>query len=177
MVYPVVMYGCESWILKKVGCRRIDAFELGCWRGLLRVPLTARRSNQSILNEISPRCSLVGLILKLKLQSFRHLMRRADTFEKTLMLRKIESRGRRGQQRLRWLDTITDSVDMGLGGLRELVMDREACSLCDHQESNTIEQLNSTELNCGLSGFPVKEGSSPDKNTGMYCPILVAISL
>ena len=119
MVFPVVTYGCESWAIKKAKCRRIDAFELWCWRRLLRVPWTARRSNQSILKELSPGCSLVGLMLKLKLQYFGQLMRRADSFEKTLMLGKIEGRRRRGQQRIRWLDGITDSMDMGLGGGRE----------------------------------------------------------
>ena len=119
MVFPVVMYGCESWTRKKAECRRIDAFELWCWRRLLKVPWPARRSNQSIQKEISPECSLVGLILKLQLQYFGHLMQRADSFEKTLKLGKIESRRRREQQRRRWLDGITDSMDMGLGGLRE----------------------------------------------------------
>ena len=125
IVFPVVLYGCESWTIKKVECRRIDAFELWCWRRLLRVPWTARRSNQSILKEISPGCSLVGLTLKLKLQYFGHLMRRVDSFEKTLMLGGIGGR-RRGEQKMRWLDGITDSMDRGVGGLRKLVMYREA---------------------------------------------------
>ena len=150
MVFPVAIYGCESWTIKKAEHQRIDAFELWCWRRLLEwVPWAASRSNQSILKEIGPGCSLEGLMLKLKLQSLGHLMWRADSLEKTLMLGKIEGRRRRGRQRRRWLADIVDSMDIGLGDLRELVMDRESWRAVVHgvsKESDTTEQLNWTDL-------------------------------
>ena len=152
MIFPVVMYGCENWTIKKAEWRRMDAFELcwrkWCWRKLLRVPWTARRSNQSILKEIKHEYSLEGLMLKLKFQYFGHLMRRADSFEKTLMLGKMLGRRRGGWQRIRWWDGITDSMDMGLGGLLELVMDREACHVAIHGVTKSWTWLSDwTKLN------------------------------
>ena len=156
MVFPVVIYGCENWTIKKAECWRIDAFELWCWRRLLRVPWTAIRSSQSILKEISLEYSLEGLMLKLKLQYFGYLMRRTDSFEKTLMLGKIEGRRRRGRQRMRWLDSITDSMDMSLSKLQELVRDREAWHAAGPwslKDLDMTEWLNWTELRSSVPGI------------------------
>ena len=177
VVYPVVMYGCESWIVKKAECQKIDAFELWCWRRLLRVPWTARRSNQSILKEISTGCSLEGLMLKLKLQSFGHLMWTVNSLEKTLMLRWIGGRRRRGQQRMRWLVGIIDLMDMSLGKLRKLVMDREAWHVAIHGAagSDMTEWLNWTENLLSSTGnstqcsvWHKRGGENPKKRGYMY---------